>query len=72
MRGCIEVLAHASGEDTFVSSKVQLIDSVSRKQTHVCRAAFEVELLISVDTADVMMMFNGALYELQHGVQTTE
>eukprot|EP00974_Lingulodinium_polyedra_P123992 11188853-Lingulodinium_polyedra.AAC.1 len=67
MRGCVIVLAHASGADTLTSGKVQLIDYVSRKQKHVCRATFVAELFAAVDTADMLMMSNGALYALQHG-----
>eukprot|EP00974_Lingulodinium_polyedra_P068994 6679910-Lingulodinium_polyedra.AAC.1 len=59
MRGCVIVLARASGEDTLASGKVQLIDYVSRKQKHVCRATFAVELFAVVDTADMLMMLNG-------------
>eukprot|EP00974_Lingulodinium_polyedra_P051542 4959224-Lingulodinium_polyedra.AAC.1 len=72
MRGCVIVFAHASSDDTLASSKVQLIDYVSRKQKPVCRATFAAELLAVVGAADVLLMLNGALYELQHGVQTIE
>eukprot|EP00974_Lingulodinium_polyedra_P058613 5643748-Lingulodinium_polyedra.AAC.1 len=72
MRGCVIVFARASSEDTLVSSRVQLIDYVSRKQKHVCRAIFAAEVFAAVDSADMLMLLNGALYELQHGVQTTE
>eukprot|EP00974_Lingulodinium_polyedra_P095948 9300321-Lingulodinium_polyedra.AAC.1 len=60
MRGCAIVLAHASSGDTLASSKVQLIDYVSRKQKPVCRSIFAAELLAVVDTADRRMMSNGA------------
>ena len=72
MRGCIIVLANAASPDTMCSGKVQVLDYVSRKQKHVCRATFAAELFAAVDTADMLIMLNGALYELQHGVQTTE
>eukprot|EP00974_Lingulodinium_polyedra_P008100 771144-Lingulodinium_polyedra.AAC.1 len=71
MRGCVIALAHASSEDTLALSKVQLIDYVSRKQKHVCRATFAAELFAAVDTADVFAMLDGALRELQHGVLST-
>eukprot|EP00974_Lingulodinium_polyedra_P092271 8941187-Lingulodinium_polyedra.AAC.1 len=67
MRGCVVVLARASSEDTLASSKVQLIDYVSRKQTHVCRAIFAADLFAASGAADMLMMLNGALYERQHG-----
>eukprot|EP00974_Lingulodinium_polyedra_P011116 1072255-Lingulodinium_polyedra.AAC.1 len=60
MRGCVIAFGHASGEDTLASSKVQLSDYVSSKQKHVCRATFAVELFAAVDTADMLMMLNGA------------
>eukprot|EP00974_Lingulodinium_polyedra_P127795 11203572-Lingulodinium_polyedra.AAC.1 len=60
MRGCVIVLAHASSDDTLVSSKVQLIDYVSRTQKHVRRATFAAELFAAVDAADMLMMLNGA------------
>eukprot|EP00974_Lingulodinium_polyedra_P110758 10711654-Lingulodinium_polyedra.AAC.1 len=68
MRGCVIALAHDSGADTLAASKVQLIDYVSRKQKRVCRATFAAALFAAVDTVDMPMMLNGALYELQHGV----
>eukprot|EP00974_Lingulodinium_polyedra_P087187 8453006-Lingulodinium_polyedra.AAC.1 len=33
---------------------------------------FAAELVAAVDAADMLMMLNGALRKLQHGVQTTE
>eukprot|EP00974_Lingulodinium_polyedra_P010752 1036176-Lingulodinium_polyedra.AAC.1 len=42
----------------------------SRK--YVCRATFAAELFAAVDAADMLMILTGALYEFQHGVQTTE
>eukprot|EP00974_Lingulodinium_polyedra_P051607 4964909-Lingulodinium_polyedra.AAC.1 len=67
MHGCVVAFAQASGEDTLASSKVQFIGYVSRKQKHVCRASFAVELFVAVDIADMLMMLNGVVYELQHG-----
>eukprot|EP00974_Lingulodinium_polyedra_P022717 2194708-Lingulodinium_polyedra.AAC.1 len=64
---CVVVFAHASGDDTLALSKVQLVDYVSRKQKHVCRAIFAAEFVVAADTADVLMMLNGVLYELRHG-----
>eukprot|EP00974_Lingulodinium_polyedra_P002897 270801-Lingulodinium_polyedra.AAC.1 len=72
MRGCVIVLARASSDDALAWSKVQFIDYVSRKQQRVCRATFAAELFAVVDTADMLMLLNGAPSELQHGVQTTE
>ena len=72
MRGCVIMLATASGPDVMNSGKVQVLDYVSRKQKHVCRATFAAELFAAVDTADMLIMLNGVMYELQHGVQTTE
>eukprot|EP00974_Lingulodinium_polyedra_P083364 8070294-Lingulodinium_polyedra.AAC.1 len=60
MRGCVIVLANAADPGALRSGKAQLIVYVSRKQKHVCHATFAAEIFAVVDTADMLMMLNGA------------
>eukprot|EP00974_Lingulodinium_polyedra_P045833 4394292-Lingulodinium_polyedra.AAC.1 len=61
----------STGLTPLLQAGCSLFDYASRKQKRVRRATFAVELFVAVDIGDVLL-FSGALYGFQHGVQTTE
>ena len=71
MRGCVIVRAGADPADS-TSLNVQVLDYVSRKQRHVCRATFAAELFGAVDSIDALLQLCSVQYELCNGSQSLD
>ena len=65
-------LLHSAAAGSVTTGAVQLLEYYSRKQRHVCRSTYAAELFSLTEVVDVSMHLASALYELSHGVQTTE
>ena len=71
MKGGMFML-HGALAGSVVSGPIQLLEYFSRKQRHVCRSTYAAELFSLTEAADVALHLASALYELAHGVRTTE
>ena len=65
-RGAFIMLASGDGQHT-PGGQVHLLDWVSKKQTHVCRATFSAELFALLDAANVALKVSSVLAELLWG-----
>ena len=65
-------MLHGAPVGSVVSGPIQLLEYYSRKQRHVCRSTYAAELFSLTEAADLSMFIASALYEVAHGVQTTE
>ena len=71
MKGGMFML-HGGSPGSVKSGPIQLLEYYSRKQRHVCRSTYAAELFSLTETVDVSIYLASALYEVAHGVQTTE
>ena len=71
MKGGIFLL-HSAAPGQVISGTAQILEFYSRKQRHVCRSTYAAELFSLTEVADVAIHLSSALYEVAHGVQTTE
>ena len=71
MKGGMFML-HGGTPGTVTTGPIQLLEYYSRKQRHVCRSTYAAELFSLTEAVDVSIHLASALYEVAHGVQTTE
>ena len=71
MKGGMFML-HSAAPGSVTTGPVQLLEYYSRKQRHVCRSTFAAELFSLTEAADIAIHLASALYEIAHGVQSTD
>ena len=68
MRGVLLGLSECSTGQLHTAN-FALLESVSKRQRHVCRSTWSAELFAATDAVDTLLLLSSALHEIRHGSQ---